>query len=283
MNKFRSVVFQFPVTFAILVMIVAAALTEIHFEDRLAPYWGIQSASYLTGIIEQGGVSILLVILIRQLGMLEEAGFTHLKPWKSLWAIWPIFVFSIINGGTSPFDGTLTIDTSQPVLIMLYVLLYASVGFFEEILFRGVVLTLMLRKWGSTRRGVYLAVLVSSSIFGILHLVNLIMGRRTLLSTAAQILYGTFFGVFFAACFLRNKTIWPVIFSHALFDLCGNFNAIAVGGVFGQVKETTPQEAVVAGLVTLPLMLYGLFLLRKMKPGQEGVETLLETRAHTAA
>ena len=51
MNKFRSVVFQFPVTFAILVMIVAAALTEIHFEDRLAPYWGIQSASYLTGML----------------------------------------------------------------------------------------------------------------------------------------------------------------------------------------------------------------------------------------
>ena len=133
--------------------------------------------------------------------------------------------------------------------------------FFEEILFRGGGFDPDAAKMGiDAARGVYLAVLVSSSIFGILHLVNLIMGRRDLLPLLDRLdrlpksFMGLFSGSVFAACFLRNKTIWPVIFSHALFDLCGNFNAIAVGGVFGQVKETTPQEAVVAGLVTLPLI-----------------------------
>jgi membrane protease YdiL (CAAX protease family) len=228
-----------------------------------------QNASYLTGIIEQGGVSLLLVLLLRQLGLLKEAGFTKPGQWKNVWLIWPIFVFSVINGGTSPFDGTLTIDASQPVRLVLFVLLYISVGLFEEFLFRSVTLTLLLRKWGSTRKGIYLAVLVSCSVFGVLHLVNLIMGRRSLLSTASQIVYGTFFGVFFAACFLRNKSVWPVVFSHALFDLCGNFEDIAVGSAtFGQIHETTLQSALVAGLITLPLLIYGLFILRKVMPVQ---------------
>jgi len=269
MNKLQSIVFKYPVAFGLLIIIPATLLTEIHLEDNLFRFMDHQNASYLTGIIEQGGVSLLLVLLLRQLGLLKEAGFTKPGQWKNVWLIWPIFVFSVINGGTSPFDGTLTIDASQPVRLVLFVLLYISVGLFEEFLFRSVTLTLLLRKWGSTRKGIYLAVLVSCSVFGVLHLVNLIMGRRSLLSTASQIVYGSFFGVFFAACFLRNKSVWPVVFSHALFDLCGNFEDIAVGSVtFGQIHETTLQSALIAGLITLPLLIYGLFILRKVMPVQ---------------
>jgi membrane protease YdiL (CAAX protease family) len=269
MNKLQSIVFKYPVAFGLLIIIPATLLTEIHLENNLFRSMDHQNASYLTGIIEQGGVSLLLVLLLRQLGLLKEAGFTRPGQWKNVWLIWPIFIFSVINGGTSPFDGTLTIDASQPVRIVLFVLLYISVGLFEEFLFRSVTLTLLLRKWGSTRKGIYLAVLVSCSVFGVLHLINLIMGRRSLLSTAAQIVYGTFFGVFFAACFLRNKSVWPVVFSHALFDLCGNFEDIAVGSAtFGQIPETTLQGALVAGLITLPLLIYGLFILRKVIPIQ---------------
>jgi membrane protease YdiL (CAAX protease family) len=269
MNKLQSIVFKYPVAFGLLIIIPATLLTEIHLENNLFRFMDHQNASYLTGIIEQGGVSLPLVLLLRQLGLLKEAGFTKPGQWKSVWLIWPIFVYSVINGGTSPFDGTLTIDVSQPVRILLFLLLYISVGFIEEILFRSMTLTLLLRKWGSTRKGIYLAVLVSSSVFGVLHLINFILGRRSLLSTATQIVYGTFFGVFFAACFLRNKSVWPVIFSHALFDLCGNFEDIAVGSTtFGQVHEITLQNALVSGLVTLPLLIYGLWILRKTAPVQ---------------
>jgi membrane protease YdiL (CAAX protease family) len=227
----------------------------------------LQSASYLVGIVEQGGVSILLVLLLKKLGIIEAAGFTKPSQWKQIWLIWPILVYTILNGATAPFDGTLTIDTSKPYLILLFVLIYLSVGFFEEILFRSFTLSILLRKWGSSRKQIYWVVLLSNLLFGSLHVVNLIMGRRTLLSTGAQIIYGTFFGVFFAACFLRNKSIWPVIITHALFDLCGNFTNIAVGShTFGQINNLTLQDALINSLITLPLLIYGLIILRKVKP-----------------
>ncbi len=277
MNKLQSIVFQHPLLFSGLVMVVATALTEIQLAGSLTGYMSYQSAHYLSGIIEQGGVSILLGVLLHKLGMADEAGFVKPKQWKSMWLIWPIFVYSILNCGTSPFDGTLTFDTSKPGLFVLFFLLYVSVGFFEEIVMRSLVLNLMLRKWGFTRKGVYLAVLLSSSIFGLLHLMNYFMGRRTLLATVSQVIFGTFFGVFFAACFLRSKTVWSVIFAHALFDLCGNIEDIAVGGTFNQVADFSLQEAAIVVIVLFPLMLYGLFLLRKVDPIPQKPELLVET------
>jgi uncharacterized protein len=264
--KFRSVAGRFPVVFSTVMMVIGTVLTEIHAEDWLKKFIDYQSACYITGIVEQGLVSVLLVVMLAKMGLLEAAGFTRPSKWKQLWLAWPIFVLAALNGGTAPFDGTLTIDFSRPGLIVLYTLLYVSVGFVEEILFRGVILTVMVQKWGHTRKGIYLAVLVSSGLFGLLHLVNFAMGRYTLLAALTQTGYALFFGVFFGACMLRNNSIWPIIFSHFLFDFCGTLNQIAVGGTFSRSVETDPNNALVALALTLPLFLYGLFILRLVPP-----------------
>jgi uncharacterized protein len=260
-----------PLIPLILIILVSTILTEIRLEKTLFASMDFQSASYLTGIIEQGSVSILLVLLIKRLGLMREAGFAKPQTWKSVLLIWPILIFSLMNGGTSPFDGTLTIDTGKPVLLMLFGLLYLSVGLVEEILFRGLALGLLLPKWGKSRKDIYLVVILLNIGFGLLHLINLVMGRRPLLSTIAQIVYGMFFGVFFAACFLRMKSIWPVIIGHSIFDLCGNLDDIAVGSTTfgGPVSEMTLQTAAITTLVTLPLFIYGLIILRKVEPIHE--------------
>ncbi len=283
MNRFKSFVFRYPLSFSMLVMFVSTLLTEIHLENFLSNYMDFQNASYITGIFEQGLVSLLLAVLIFQLGMQRAAGFSQGVEWKQVWLIWPLLVLSVLNIDESVLNGSNPINPAHPERIILLVLLFASVGFFEEILFRGLILPLMLKKWGSSRGGIYLSVLLSSSIFGLLHLLNLFMGRYTLLSTLAQITFGTFFGVFFAACFLRVRSIWPVIFTHALFDLCGNLNEITVSSSFGKMQETTPEGALLAIALTLPLLLYGLFILRKVKPNDEmnpgGKDTMIHSEA----
>ena len=265
-KKLRTIAERYPLIFAIVVMIIGTVLTEIHAENWLKNYMDYQSACYLTGIVEQGLVSIFLVILLAKLGLLEMAGFTKPSQWKQLWLIWPIFVLSVLNGGTSPFDGTLTIDTTRPLVIVLFVLLFLSVGFVEEILFRGVMMTLLVNKWGNSRKGIYLAVIVSSLLFGLLHILNLIMGRYTLIAALTQTGYALFFGVFFGACMLRNNSIWPVIFAHALFDACGAFNEISIGNVFTRNHTTDPKNALISLAITVPLLIYGLIILRKVKP-----------------
>jgi uncharacterized protein len=268
MNNIKTKILKYPVISAIIIMLIGAFLTEIHLEDNLFSGMPEQYASYLTGVITQGGVSLLMIWLLKWLGLLKQAGFTKPKEWKQLWVNWLLLVYCLLNIDFSVFDGTNPIRWNEPGLLVLFVLLFMAVGFVEEILFRGVMLPLMLRKWGNSRKGIYWTVIFSSAVFGLVHIFNLMMGRRTLMGTIPQIVYAIFFGVYFAACFLRNRSIWPVIFTHALFDLCGNFTEIAVNSDFGVRIDATWQSFGFTVLFTLPLFIYGLILLRKVQPEQ---------------
>jgi membrane protease YdiL (CAAX protease family) len=266
MNRLKTLSFQHPVLFSVIIIVFSVIFTEIRLEKYFKSYIGIQSASYLTGILEQGLCSIILVALISSIGLLKSAGFTKLNEWRQLWLGWPILLLSILNGW-SVFNGTMLIDTTKPGLIILYALLFLSIGLFEEILFRGVVLIVMLQKWGSSQKGVYQSVIISNLIFGLVHITNFFMGRYSLLAATVQTVYAVFIGVFFAACLLRNNSIWPVILLHAVFNMCGNLNEIAAGGDFDfeRVFQPTWGDALSSIIVMLPLLIYGLFILRKVE------------------
>jgi membrane protease YdiL (CAAX protease family) len=268
MKALKSLILRYPAAASVLLFGIFFLLSEVEIDGMLTPFLGYQKASYLSGTLIQGGLSLILVMVIAWLGLIHEAGFTPFSQWKSLWLIWPLVIYSVLNG-SEVLDGTFNVNWADGGLMLLFTLLYISVGLIEEILIRGLMLPLMLRQWGSTKGGVYKAVLISSAIFGLAHLANLVMGRRDLLTTGAQITYGIFFGVFFAALVLRNKSIWPAIFGHFLFDWAGNFKDVTVGNVFTRVEPTTTVDgALITVAILLPLLLIGLFYLRKVEPAE---------------
>lgn len=254
-----------PFLFSLAVMVVVVSLMEIHLEPLFRGFLNEQSASYLSGILTQGTACVLMVVLLAKLGEMRSAGFIRPKEWKKVWLVWPMLVIAVLNG-SSLFMGEIQLNTSNLVTLILYFILFLSVGLVEEILLRGIVLNVLLQKWGTSHRGVYRAVFVSSLIFGMLHILNLLTGRYELLPTLTQIGFAFFFGVFFGACFIRTKAIWPLIVMHAFFDMCGNFNEIAVESTFGKVMHILPQDALIAIVLTAPLFIYGLIVLRKAKP-----------------
>lgn len=272
MKAVKMFILKNPAAASIGLFALFFLLSEIEIDKWLMNFMGYQKASYLSGILIHGGLSVIMVLAIVWLGLTREAGFTPFSQWKSLWLIGPMLVYSALNG-SDVLDGTLTINLADGGLMLLFTLYYISVGLIEEILVRGLVLPLMLRQWGNKKGGVYRAVLISSAIFGLAHLANLVLGRRDLLSTTAQITYGLFFGVFFAALVLRNRSIWPAIFCHFLFDWAGNFKAVTVGHVFTRVKPAiTMEDALFTVAIFLPLLLIGLFYLRKVEPVVTGGE-----------
>jgi membrane protease YdiL (CAAX protease family) len=259
--------FDRPVIFSILVILAAGLLTEIPFNVIFVPLVGDPGAEFLKVIIGHVLTGLILVGLLVKLGLFKKAGFTPPSQWKALWLVWPLVVLTLLNL-SSLIDGSLAIDTSRPDLIILYTCLNLSIGFCEEIMGRGVVLSVMLRKWGgNSQRGIYLAVLVSSALFGAAHLFNLMTGRLPLLANLTQIVYSFVFGVVFAACFLRNNAIWPVMIMHAAIDFAGGLRHIAVDeGIQTALANTTIMEAVSTLIISLPLFLYGIFILRKVTP-----------------
>ena len=259
--------FDKPVVFSLLVIMVAGLLTEIPLDAALSPVVGEPAAEFFKVLIGHTGTGLLLVGLLFKLDLFKRARFTRPSQWKVVWLVWPLVVLALLNA-SELIDGSLTIDSSRLGLLVLYTAMNFAIGFCEEVMGRGVVLAVMLQKWGHTRRGIYQAVLVSSALFGVAHIFNLITGRLPLFANITQIIYSVFFGVIFAACFLRNNSIWPVMLMHAAVDLGGGLRHIAVEGSQIAVANNTPAQAITALMITLPLFLYGLFILRKVAPDE---------------
>jgi membrane protease YdiL (CAAX protease family) len=270
MFKLKTFAIARPLVFSLLVILLGSLLTEVPLQELFSPSIGAQPAYYLTVILEQGIVGGLFFVLLARFGWLNTAGFTSPRQWRALWLGWPLLFFALIN-----IEEGVVIDVAKPVLIALHLLTALSTGWVEEVLFRGVVVTAFLQKWGQSRPGICLAVLVSSVLFGAVHLLNFIQGRKPLLNTATQIMFAIFFGVMFSACLLRNRSIWPVILLHAAVDWAGTLREIAVGG--GLRVDIPPMSLASAGasiLITLPLFFYGLFILRKVEPASLKLETI---------
>jgi CAAX amino terminal protease family. len=264
LNRVKSIIRSYPVISSLIMIIFMSVLTEIKLENLFSDSIGYQAAFYIRIALTQGLVAFTAAFILAKLGLLRHAGLTKPEPKKALWHVWPIIVLGVLNG-FSLFDGTIKIDFSRPALDLLFLLAPLSTGFVEELVCRGFVLTVMLDKYGSTKKGCYKAVLLSSLLFGLVHMLNFVTGRGTLIQVGSQAVYAIFFGVYFAAIFIRCNSLWPVIITHALFDFFGSVQEIAVGAKFDNTMSgnVTWQSALISIALMAPLFIYGLIILRK--------------------
>lgn len=130
-------------------------------------------------------------------------------------------------------------------MLTVFVLGYALTGFFEEALFRGLILGVL------RPAGVWPAVWISSVLFAAAHLPNMLFGQAPAITVAQAV--GTFcFGVGYAAVRLRTASVLPLMVLHFLTDLFLRIDAL----------PTWAHWTVMVGGDTL-LLISGLILLRQ--------------------
>ena len=78
----------------------------------------------------------------------------------------------------------------------------------EEIVFRGVILVLLLKKYEPK-----IAILIDGILFGFFHYINLAYGAD-FISTLGQVAFTTFFGITLAYLFIKTKSLIPCIIAH---------------------------------------------------------------------
>ncbi|MDR1617057.1 MAG: CPBP family intramembrane metalloprotease [Syntrophomonadaceae bacterium] len=150
---------------------------------------------------------------------------------------------------------------------------FIGTGLFEEVLYRGLVLKILLKKTGGSKRGIILACVISSAIFGLLHIVNILAGD-TVLPTVTLIISATATGLFFAAVFMRTGKLWISIFLHGLLNVSSQiFNAIVSPDALTQNTEAQARTDIVGFIIntlfqTLPILIAAVILLRKVKPDE---------------
>jgi membrane protease YdiL (CAAX protease family) len=81
---------------------------------------------------------------------------------------------------------------------------------FEEVAFRGIVLTVFLRKYSKRK-----SIIFSSIGFGLIHLLNLLFGREPIW-VLGQVIMAFIFGLFYGYVFVRTRSLLPTMIVHYL-------------------------------------------------------------------
>lgn len=211
----------------IFVFIILVGYGNIHFfNDDEMTYMFKEIVTRILG----GSLFVILIVGIR---------FKVLNPirrpfLKSLIIISPAILISLYNFPLVPYLKGTAVITESTSKVLVFALECLSVGFFEEIVFRGFLLLLVIQLFPKTKKGIFTAMVIASSIFGLVHIVNLFSGANPL-DTFLQIGYSFLMGLLWSTVLIKTKNIWFVISLHALYNFCGLI-FFRLGNITGNVN-----------------------------------------------
>lgn len=116
----------------------------------------------------------------------------------------PTFVLSILENGIK-IDNLITLT-----------ILCIAIGVYEEMLCRAWLQNEFIERFGSNKKGVIISILISSFIFGFMHITNL--SYQSTYETIMQIINAFAMGVLLGSIYYKSQNIFSVIILHAIWD-----------------------------------------------------------------
>lgn len=163
------------------------------------------------------------------------------------------FPFSAVLRGKCAFA---SVGGEEVVLFLFYCLL---VGLFEECVFRGILFPALLDRLPNNKKGLCYAFFLSSIIFGLFHLFNL-LGGAGVGDTLLQVGYSTLIGGLCAFALMKTKNILCPSAIHALYNCCGLLLDDSIGLGNGVVFDLpTVLITIAIGFSVGVFVLYALF------------------------
>jgi hypothetical protein len=191
-------------------------------------------------------LAALAVVLLTAMRSWTTVGFRALPRlsdlrlyWIPLLPVLPVVVSASVGMSRLRFEE-----------VLFFVILACLIGFVEEAFFRGLLLQAL------APRGLWKAAVLSSIIFGVLHLLNLLFGADPA-ATLIQTVYATAMGFGFAAVTLRTGSLWPLVAIHAAIDFAGFVTS--QGTVIGSVTST---DIAIYSLYIVMFGGYGILMMR---------------------
>ncbi len=123
--------------------------------------------------------------------------------------------FSLL-AGEYVFDPTVIFGWPEPNNLRIFLFIDMLIpGIWEEIAFRGVILTLLLKNYSKKK-----SIIIDGLLFGGMHFINIIEGADVVL-TIIQMVYASTVGFAFAYMFIKTESLVPCIIAHYLIDVFG--------------------------------------------------------------
>jgi membrane protease YdiL (CAAX protease family) len=259
MKKFQNFATRHPIVFGFIVIVLFALLSTLVWPiTQIYPYpEGHEIGTALSKLV----MTVCFLFLLWRFGWIKIAGFASLGR-KQVWLL--AIVMMIYNAVFAAYTFTGSFKFSLPSfdLALAVIFFTFSTSLLEETMYRGLVLTALVKAWGDTRKGLFGAAIVSGLFWATTHFVNLIVNPSPVV--ALQVLGMVIPGFVYAAIVLYGRSIWPVIVFHWIVNMMVNLQAIQNPNF----EETLPAW-LIFNLVVLPMTVVGVSLLRKAKATDE--------------
>jgi membrane protease YdiL (CAAX protease family) len=144
--------------------------------------------------------------------------------------------------------------------VLLYALSCVCTALFEEMAFRGCVFTSILQIKGRRRSDVFWSIVLSSAIFGLVHVVNLFVGASPI-SVLLQVGYSFLIGAMCSLILVRTSNIWYCVLLHAVYNFAGGVVPECGGGQLWDAPTV-----IITTLIALAVASYVVLLLVRTKP-----------------
>ena len=170
----------------------------------------------------------------------------------------PGFIIAINNFPfVSFFAGDCRVESSF-ASIAFFALVCLGVGFFEEMAFRGCAFIFLLKSRTQSKAKIFLAIFLSSAVFGLIHFVNIFFGASPM-AVLLQIGYSALIGALCSMVLLLTRNIWCCVILHALYNFCGG-----IISDYGSGTQWTSGEVIFTALVSVMVAVYFAVLFIKM-------------------
>ncbi len=203
-------------------------------------------------------LAVVVVVVVTRMRWWRVIGFHRLRTMRDLRFFWiPLFpVLMALPAAVAALAGLG--PTRALERLAFWLVLAALIGFVEEVCFRGLVLRAL------APRGIWLAAVASSILFGLMHVVNLLFGAG-LDATLLQVGDATAMGFAFAAVVLRTGVVWPLVVIHALVDVVAFAAADAT-----TATDVTGGDVLVSAVYAAMFTVYGILVLRGLRASPDG-------------
>lgn len=250
---------KYNMIFALLISFAMLFISSIFSWDE-NPVMGIDKACADILII------FTCILLIRKLNLWENAGFKKegfLKGIKYGIPFLIIGVLSVIFSNAGTNISSLKFISLRNMLIFTFNMIL--VGLNEEIWMRSLILNIFLKKYETSKKGVWKSIILSAIVFGVIHIPNIMFINP--ITLMVQVINATSAGILFAVIFIKCRNIWSVAAIHGIVDWLSLFvaNCFIGGSSVLSISMSISQAVMVIFLGSFPPLIIAWLYLRKYK------------------
>lgn len=217
---------------AITIMVIAQIMSELIASLAVALGAPMTAGHVIAGILYPIlallGVKLLCTRLLRMsLQDCKIPRFSIRPIWVVAAVIMPCLVSLVLCLTPGHWQNNMLSGSEISQIVTSAVFFYGiGAGLVEEMLFRGVIMSAMEKRWNR-----YVAIFVPSVLFGLLHIIG---NDLDLLSIIQLIIAGSVVGILFSLVTYESGNVWNSAMIH------GAWNAIMIGGIL-QIGETAEE------------------------------------------